>query len=136
MFISAHDTEIAGVTNWFCADEKAYGIATTLYEKNPTTNSNIGDPIADCFGLVVRPNAAILAIADGVNWGNFLMQFSSINFTTKLNFISVKFDFTKNHPIFCTSAIFPLADLYNLHFLNDKFRLFTKNHFMQVQKQV
>ena len=48
----------------------AYGTATTLYEKNPTTDCNIGDPIADCFGLVVRHNAAILAIADGVNWGN------------------------------------------------------------------
>lgn len=47
----------------------AYGIATTLYEKNPTNNTNNGEPIADCFGIVVRSNSAILALADGVNWG-------------------------------------------------------------------
>ena len=47
----------------------AYGIATTLYEKNPTNNTNNGEPIADCFGIVARSNSATLALADGVNWG-------------------------------------------------------------------
>lgn len=60
---------IAGVTDWFNPHENAYGIATTLYEKNPTNNTNNGEPIADCFGIVARPNSAILALADGVNWG-------------------------------------------------------------------
>jgi len=60
---------IAGVADWFNPHENAYGIATTLYEKNPTNNINNGEPIADCFGIVARPNSAILALADGVNWG-------------------------------------------------------------------
>ncbi|EFN63076.1 PP2C-like domain-containing protein CG9801 [Camponotus floridanus] len=60
--------KIAGVTDWFNPHENAYGIATTLYEKNPTNNTNNGEPIADCFGIVARPSSAILALADGVNW--------------------------------------------------------------------
>lgn len=28
-----------------------------------------GEPIADSFGICVRENSAILALADGVNWG-------------------------------------------------------------------
>jgi len=40
-----------------------------LYEKNPTNDTSNGEPIADCFGIVARPNSAILALADGVNWG-------------------------------------------------------------------
>ena len=60
---------IAGVTDWFNPHENAYGIATTLYEKNPTNDTSNGEPIADCFGIVARPNSAILALADGVNWG-------------------------------------------------------------------
>lgn len=60
---------IAGIADWFNPHEKAYGIATTLYEKNPTNNINNGEPIADCFGIVARSNSAILALADGVNWG-------------------------------------------------------------------
>lgn len=60
---------IAGVVDWFNPHEMVYGIATTLYEKNPTNNTNNGEPIADCFGIVARSNSAILALADGVNWG-------------------------------------------------------------------
>ncbi len=29
----------------------------------------LGEPIADSFGICVRENSAILALADGVNWG-------------------------------------------------------------------
>ncbi|XP_015429432.1 PREDICTED: PP2C-like domain-containing protein CG9801 [Dufourea novaeangliae] len=60
---------IAGIVDWFHPCETAYGIATTLYEKNPTNNTNNGEPIADCFGIVARGNSSILALADGVNWG-------------------------------------------------------------------
>ncbi|XP_033213281.1 PP2C-like domain-containing protein CG9801 isoform X2 [Belonocnema kinseyi] len=66
---AAPGTEIAGVSGWFNPHDMAYGIATTLYEKNPTSNCNNGEPIADCFGMIARPNAAILSLADGVNWG-------------------------------------------------------------------
>lgn len=60
---------VAGITNWFNPNEMAYGIATTLYEKNPINNTNNGEPIADCFGIIARSQSAILALADGVNWG-------------------------------------------------------------------
>ncbi|XP_053972035.1 PP2C-like domain-containing protein CG9801 [Hylaeus volcanicus] len=60
---------IAGIADWFKPHEMTYGIATTLYEKNPTNDTNNGEPIADCFGIVARSNSAILALADGVNWG-------------------------------------------------------------------
>ncbi|XP_029052655.1 PP2C-like domain-containing protein CG9801 [Osmia bicornis bicornis] len=60
---------IAGVVDWFNPHNMAYGIATTLYEKNPTNNTTNGEPIADCFGIVARSDSAILALADGVNWG-------------------------------------------------------------------
>lgn len=60
---------IAGISDWFNPHETAYGIATTLYEKNPTNDTNNGEPIADSFGIVARSNSAILALADGVNWG-------------------------------------------------------------------
>ncbi|XP_022657806.1 PP2C-like domain-containing protein CG9801 [Varroa destructor] len=61
--------EVAGIRNWKSPTDFACGIATTLYECNPLTHENTGEPIADAFGLVVRENSAILAIADGVNWG-------------------------------------------------------------------
>ena len=34
------------------------------------TAENAGNPIADTFAVVARKNSAILALADGVNWGN------------------------------------------------------------------
>lgn len=67
--ISSEPEEIAGVLNWFHPHPDAFGVATTLYEKHPITQENAGDPIADCFAIVARENSAILALADGVNWG-------------------------------------------------------------------
>ncbi|KAH9410320.1 hypothetical protein TYRP_010079 [Tyrophagus putrescentiae] len=51
---------IAGINDWSREKDFAYGISTTL---------NAGDPIADSFAVVVRENSAIIALADGVNWG-------------------------------------------------------------------
>lgn len=48
---------------------RAYGISTSLYECNPITNTISGDPVADVFSVVARRNNCILALADGVNWG-------------------------------------------------------------------
>lgn len=70
----------------------AYGISMSLYEKAPDTPGGgntpsstpenspcssptrvkpllVGDPVADVFGIITRRNSAILALADGVNWG-------------------------------------------------------------------
>ncbi|XP_076670619.1 PP2C-like domain-containing protein CG9801 isoform X2 [Andrena cerasifolii] len=66
---SVTTSTVAGIADWFNPHEMAYGIATTLYEKNPTNNTNNGEPIADCFGIVAKSTSAILALADGVNWG-------------------------------------------------------------------
>lgn len=83
------DREIAGVQDWNQPTEYAFGISLSLYEedrsvgaKNPrhpaaSASSEelervpviIGEPVADVFGVQVRENSAVLAIADGVNWG-------------------------------------------------------------------
>lgn len=61
---------IADVTHWNApSSEQGYGIALSLYEKNPITNEHAGSPIADCYGLIARKNSCVMAMADGVNWG-------------------------------------------------------------------
>lgn len=60
---------IAGVDNWKTETEHAYGISVSLYENNFLTKEPMGNPIADCYGLVVRGNSCAMALADGVNWG-------------------------------------------------------------------
>ncbi|XP_023711449.1 PP2C-like domain-containing protein CG9801 isoform X2 [Cryptotermes secundus] len=62
-------SEVAGVSDWSRPNNRAYGAATTLYERHPLTKQHAGSPIADCFAIVARTNSAILALADGVNWG-------------------------------------------------------------------
>lgn len=61
---------IAGSSCWTnCVPEFAFGISESLYERHPITGARAAEPIADCYALSVRPNSAIIAIADGVNWG-------------------------------------------------------------------
>lgn len=67
-------TVIAGVSNWTQESDHAYGIAVSLYERNFLTKEHAGNPIADCFGLVVRGNSAVMALADGVNWGKIICE--------------------------------------------------------------
>ncbi|CAP24187.2 Protein CBG02308 [Caenorhabditis briggsae] len=50
-------------------EQGAYGMSVSLYEKNPITGVNAGEPIADVWGVVGRSNNGVLALADGVNWG-------------------------------------------------------------------
>lgn len=66
-----NETElIADVTHWNApCNDYACGIAISLYEKNPITNINAGDPIADCYGMIARKDTCVMAMADGVNWG-------------------------------------------------------------------
>lgn len=63
--------EYAGISNWKMENEDAYGMSVSLYEKNFITQESIGNPIADCYGLVMRGNSVAMALADGVNWGEF-----------------------------------------------------------------
>ncbi|XP_035775951.1 PP2C-like domain-containing protein CG9801 [Anopheles albimanus] len=60
---------IACIADWNRATEEAYGLSISLYEKNLHTLGNVGDPIADCFGIATREDSCIMAMADGVNWG-------------------------------------------------------------------
>ncbi|XP_065094297.1 PP2C-like domain-containing protein CG9801 [Ochlerotatus camptorhynchus] len=60
---------IANIKNWNLPDVHAYGISVSLYEKNAITGESIGNPVADCFGIVAREDTCIMALADGVNWG-------------------------------------------------------------------
>lgn len=56
--------------NWNTSDEqRAFGLSTSLYERHPITGMSAGLPIADVFAIIARENNAILALADGVNWG-------------------------------------------------------------------
>ena len=61
---------IAGINNWQNGKNFAEGISTSLYDRIPEKNQHNGDPVADVFGIVAFENSAVLAIADGVNWGH------------------------------------------------------------------
>ncbi|XP_053950729.1 PP2C-like domain-containing protein CG9801 [Anastrepha ludens] len=61
---------VAGVSDWHMETDYAYGISVSLYENNMLTKEPMGSPIADCYGIVVRGDAAAMALADGVNWGD------------------------------------------------------------------
>eukprot|EP00731_Ephydatia_muelleri_P018257 Em0011g297a len=60
---------IAGVSNWRLPINEADGASITLYEHKYLTTNHYGDPIADVYAVIARPNNAVLAVADGCNWG-------------------------------------------------------------------
>ena len=62
-------TEVAGITHWFRPQPHADGESISLYEHKAGSTQHHGDPIADVFAIVARPNNCIMAVADGVNWG-------------------------------------------------------------------
>lgn len=80
--------EFAGVTNWNSENDNAFGISVSLYETNQITKESTGNPIADCFGLVMRGNSIAMALGDGVNWGEWLISYSFDEFLCVfLNFL-------------------------------------------------
>ena len=60
---------IAGVVGWQQPSPIADGESITLYEHKNQTTYHHGDPIADVFAIIARPNSCILAVADGCGWG-------------------------------------------------------------------
>ncbi|XP_044763776.1 PP2C-like domain-containing protein CG9801 isoform X2 [Coccinella septempunctata] len=54
---------------WNKKNDYVFGISDSLYDTNLVTKVKNGDPIADCFGVISRKDSVILAVADGVNWG-------------------------------------------------------------------
>ena len=69
--LQGSDVAIAGCKDWNQPSEYAYGLAISLYEEDRSKANPVivGEPIADVFGVQARENMAVLAIADGVNWG-------------------------------------------------------------------
>lgn len=57
---------------WNIKSDFVFGVSDSLYDRNQVTKRKNGDPIADCFGVIARGDSAILALADGVNWGKSL----------------------------------------------------------------
>ena len=58
-----------GIVKWNMHHHRSYGIAISLYENNPVSNTTVGDPIADVYAILTRKNSSLLLLADGVNWG-------------------------------------------------------------------
>ncbi|XP_045466029.1 PP2C-like domain-containing protein CG9801 isoform X2 [Harmonia axyridis] len=54
---------------WNKKSDYVFGISDSLYDTNLVTKVKNGEPIADCFGVISRKDSVILAVADGVNWG-------------------------------------------------------------------
>lgn len=53
---------------WDHPADWAYGVSTSMYDHAPSGRRN-GEPVADCFGIIGYSEGAIMAVADGVNWG-------------------------------------------------------------------
>ncbi len=60
---------MAGIKQWYRPQAHADGESITLYEHKAFSTQHHGDPIADVYAVVSRPNSSILVVADGVNWG-------------------------------------------------------------------
>ena len=60
---------IAGVVHWHRPQPHADGDSITLYEHKRGSTHHHGDPIADVYAVLARPNSCILAVADGCGWG-------------------------------------------------------------------
>lgn len=61
---------------WNRRSDYVFGISDSLYDTNLVTKVKNGDPIADCFGIIARKDSVIMAVADGVNWGE---DYCSVN---------------------------------------------------------
>ncbi|XP_032230072.2 PP2C-like domain-containing protein CG9801 isoform X2 [Nematostella vectensis] len=57
------------LSEWRKRHDRACGIGISLYELDPLTNLCAGEPVADVFAVVARPNNCIISLADGVSWG-------------------------------------------------------------------
>eukprot|EP00731_Ephydatia_muelleri_P018259 Em0011g299a len=63
------DAPLAGIANWNKRLLQLDGESMSLYHHIANSSTRYGDPIADVYALVARPNNAILVVADGCNWG-------------------------------------------------------------------
>ena len=54
---------------WHRPHSTTDGESITLYEHKDCSTHHHGDPIADVFAVLARPNSCLLAVADGCGWG-------------------------------------------------------------------
>lgn len=99
---------VAGVTNWDNPSDFAYGLSLSLYEEDRTRKRAVdlvnrpevqheqpfifGEPIADVFGVVVRENNTILAVADGSGWGRKPRLAARCAVNSSISYITENFD--------------------------------------------
>ena len=60
---------IAGSTDWCQKHDCAYGTAVSLYDQAEGQERPQGEPVADVFAIAVHGNSCVMALADGVGWG-------------------------------------------------------------------
>ncbi|XP_024873072.1 PP2C-like domain-containing protein CG9801, partial [Temnothorax curvispinosus] len=90
---------IAGVADWFNPHENAFGIATTLYEKNPTNDTNNGEPIADCAKASIAARSAVHGSIEYLNRALFCPSINGEMTTTKDVFIALLRSFHAAHSL-------------------------------------
>ncbi|CAG0920780.1 unnamed protein product [Notodromas monacha] len=107
---------IAGVSNWALPAPFACGISVTLYESNPYTGEHAGDPIADAYAVVARENSALLALGDGVNWGEKASLASKCAVHGCIDYLNRAF-YAFDNPTVTTSDVFRglLRSFYAAH---------------------
>lgn len=49
--------------------QRAFGEGKSLYHHDSVSGGLLGDPVADVYAVIARENSCILALADGVSWG-------------------------------------------------------------------
>ncbi|XP_022097238.1 PP2C-like domain-containing protein CG9801 [Acanthaster planci] len=63
-------TSNVDASKWRLRNERAYGMSVSLYEyRNSDKKECTGDPIADVFAIHATRNSCVMAVADGVGWG-------------------------------------------------------------------
>lgn len=74
-----HDTKLPGSVTGIVALLPFYMFVLFMYslkiregrsKLGLTLSASPGEPIADAFAVSVRENSAVIALADGVNWGD------------------------------------------------------------------
>lgn len=98
----------SGIQKWNLYNHRAYGIACSLYENNPITNTTVGEPIADVYAILARKDSSILCLADGVNWGPRSRLAARSAVRASMNFINRNLFYNSAKKSFNTHDLFQI----------------------------
>ena len=84
--------------NWKLPLIEADGISLSLYDHKVGSADRHGDPIADVYAVIARPNNAILAVADGCSWGPKPRQAARCAVRGSLEYLNQKLFDSANRP--------------------------------------